>query len=264
MHIKKTDEGFETQWYVKPTYTSLILNYEAIAPVKYKEHVIKGMVHRIYNASSSWKIFHNGIEKAKLIWSKNNYPEFFTHKVVNSTLNKIINKNSKERVDDKVKNSTEEQIKHLFVIEYRGKITDDYINEVRKAGAHIKTVVTMRKTLSLLPTLKAPISKEMESNVIYKFECSRCQSTYVGKTQRHLKVRIQEHKNRKNLVLNKHVDECKSSISLENFTIIDRSNKNNNFLLTIEALHIRNGKPKLNTMMTKEEQRNKELRILYV
>ena len=34
----------------------------------------------------------------------------------------------------------------------------------------------------------------MSSNIIYKYSCSQCQSTYIGETQRHLISRICEHK----------------------------------------------------------------------
>ena len=40
---------------------------------------------------------------------------------------------------------------------------------------------------------KDKIPKSLLSGVVYKFTCSNCNVTYIGKTIRHLKVRVSEH-----------------------------------------------------------------------
>ena len=39
-------------WYSKPTDTGLVMNYHALAPVKYKKAVVIGFGHRIFRACS--------------------------------------------------------------------------------------------------------------------------------------------------------------------------------------------------------------------
>ena len=39
-------------WYFKPSDTGLIMNFHALAPVKYKRATVIGFVHRIYRACS--------------------------------------------------------------------------------------------------------------------------------------------------------------------------------------------------------------------
>ena len=40
---------------------------------------------------------------------------------------------------------------------------------------------------------KDRVPDSLRSSLVYKFTCDRCQSVYVGKTSRHLAVRISEH-----------------------------------------------------------------------
>ena len=148
-------------------------------------------------------------------------------------------------------------------IEYRGEVTDTYVRALKQSTAPIRIVLTTRKIKNCLPSLKTSIHKGMQSKIVYEFTCSRCNATYLGKTKRHLKTRIQEHKNRKHQVLYKHVNECGAEIGLEDFKIIDKTFKDNNFLLTLEAVHIVKKNPKLNTLMTSEDQRNKVLKLVF-
>ena len=41
------------------------LNFHARAPVRYKKSVVRSFVNRIYNSSSNWSHFHEGLTKAK-------------------------------------------------------------------------------------------------------------------------------------------------------------------------------------------------------
>ena len=43
---------------------------------------------------------------------------------------------------------------------------------------------------------KDRICDALQSSVVYKFKCSRCNSTYIGQTKRHLTARIAEHRGR--------------------------------------------------------------------
>ena len=99
-------------------------------------------------------------------------------------------------------------------------MTDKYIERLTNVGALIKPILTTVKTKNVLPTLKSKIPKELESKIVYHFCCSRCKSTYVGKTKRHLKTRVKEHRTQKNKVIRKHADECNSEISMDNFKIL--------------------------------------------
>ena len=103
-------------------------------------------------------------------------------------------------------------------------------------------------------SLKSHTPSFLRSSVIYKFNCSNDLSTeYIGKTIRHLKIRINEHtkpNQRQNgdSAIMRHLLECneccKSDLN-ENFNILDTGR--GDFDLKIkEALYIKYNNPNLN------------------
>ena len=125
-------------------------------------------------------------------------------------LRKRENSLAKEKITGKMlqnkkspENDTDERVKEFVHIEYRGEITDTYVRALKQSAAPIKIVLTTRKIKYCLPSLKTSIHKGMQSKIVYEFTCSRCNATYLGKTKRHLKTRIHEHKTRKHQVLYK-------------------------------------------------------------
>ena len=108
-----------------------------------------------------------------------------------------------------------------------------------------------------MPSLKMSVDKMFQSRVVYKIECSRCKACYVGQTIRHLKTRIGEHQ-RPTSPVGVHMRSCETEILSENVTILEKSNKSVDHLLTLEALWIRDLKPSINT---KDEYRSHILTI---
>ena len=77
-------------WYTKATDTGLMINFLALPPMRYKRSAISGMIHCIYRACSTWKAFHDSLEKAEVILLKNQYPEEFFEPLIKKVLNSII------------------------------------------------------------------------------------------------------------------------------------------------------------------------------
>ena len=65
MLIDNNEGRLTTQWYSKPTDTGLSLAYYACAPQRYKRNIIEATDFRINNATSTWKLFDEGLTKAK-------------------------------------------------------------------------------------------------------------------------------------------------------------------------------------------------------
>jgi len=118
--------------------------------------------------------------------------------------------------------------------------------------------MTLSKTKHLVSSLKFPILDMLQSNVVYQIICSRCQSSYVGQTSRHLQQRFREHIGSKG-ILRKHFEECDIDPS-ENLVKIIGKSKFSEKLLTLEALFIEEIKPELNT---KDEYRSRTLKLKF-
>ena len=151
--------------------------------------------------------------------------------------------------------------KHLYRVQYRGKVTDCYVKRLRAANAPIQPVITLRKLRSFLPSLKEPVPKELTNLVIYKIQCPSCPACYVGWTNRHITTRFGEHRTRKAGPVRRHFEQCvQRKADWGDIEILCKTNRCIPFLQTLEALFIRECRPSLNT---RDEYTSRELLIKF-
>ena len=97
--------------------------------------------------------------------------------------------------------------------------------------------------------VKDTVPRSLRSNVVYKFNCTECNSAYVGETSRHLSTRVREHLcTDKNSNIFKHLkssNKYKKACNDSCFTILD-SVSTYHQLKIMEALHILWERPVLN------------------
>ena len=67
--------AISTGWYRKPTDTGLVLSAMALAPRSFKRGMVLGTFHRIYNASSTWNLFHEGVNRFRETLRANGYSD---------------------------------------------------------------------------------------------------------------------------------------------------------------------------------------------
>ena len=234
--------------YRKPTYTSVILNFSAICPFKWKFGLIYCLLHRAYVICSSWRLFDKEVDFLRDMFSKNGYPE----SVFNSCLNRFLNSKFANNCSAKTK---EDGVETLFFIPYIG-LPSAILSKKLKAifkkyyGIDIRIVFTSFKVKNYF-SLKCRTPLPLMANIVYKFQCLRdADCTYIGKTMRHLATRVKEHGTSASAIFD-HLSSCKtchSTFSCNRFSIIDTGR--NNFETTIkEALHIKAHKPKLNRQL---------------
>ena len=256
MRIINKNGKLSSTWYHKPTDTGLIMNFHSLAPKRYKRTVVSGFVHRIYRACSTWIHFHNSLEKAKRVLEQNQYPPEFYGPIIHETLTAIIN--TKGPSSKEMTNTSPNIQKETFslFLQYRGKGSESYARSLHKIQAPCRIIFTMKKLKSNMPSLKPPVPKLLKSGVVYKIECPRCNSCYVGQTSRHLQTRFKEHVG--NGPVQQHFRDCDSVLSEECVSVLGATSKGEVTLLTLEALWIREVKPELNT---KDEFRSRQLTI---
>ena len=240
MRIIRNNTKLESTWYTKPTDTGLLMNFHALAPLKYKRSVVVGMIHRISRACSTQENRTESLDRARNILIRNQYPKKFVESIISNTLKRIDNP-----VEEQEKEDEEEDPKKLFV-EYRGKISDQFKHSLQKLNAPCQVIFTLKKLKNVLPSLKPAIEKSFRSCVVYKIVCSRCQSCYVGYTCRHLITRIKEHRSAKAPV-GAHMRSCDCELSIDDVEIVTSSSRSEKHLMTLEALLINQLKPELNT-----------------
>ena len=276
MRVINNNGILSSTWYHKPTDTGLIMNFHSLAPKRYKRSVVSGFVHRIYRACSTWKHFHDSLEKAKRVLEQNQYPPEFYGPIIHETLTTIVSRSndsdsedqcsdSEDQCSDSEEESSQQEMdtkpkdmrkSFSLFLNYRGKVSESYARALHKINAPCRIIFTLRKLKTILPSLKPPVQKLFKSGVVYKIECSRCNSCYVGQTSRHLQTRFKEHLS--SGPVQQHFEDCDMDLSEEHISILGTTSKGEITLLTLEALWIRDVKPQLNT---KDEFRSRALTI---
>ena len=142
-----------------------------------------------------------------------------------------------------------------LILQYRGTISDKFSYRLRRI-LRVPIVFTTRKLRAAMPSLKSPVPKELNSHVVYQLFCPSCDASYVGQTIRHLSTRLNEHR-RPTSPVGEHLQYCHGASEIMNYRILSKCT-NSSKLLTMEALHIAQKKPGLNT---REEYRHRELTI---
>jgi hypothetical protein len=231
--ITRGSSSYETDYYVKPTDTGLILNYNAVCPLKYKISLIKGMVHRIFSLVSDQFHFQKALCSVKEKLFRNQYPMSFINPIINDTVKSISNKTVNEYSNDSL---------HQFFIEYRGAQTSNLFQSLRKyipESAKVNYIYQLRKLRSFW-SIKSILPVEVKSGVVYKFECGGCSATYIGKSDTQLSRRISRH--RYNGSISEHKQECNTYEPT--FQILANAHK---FKLSIaEGIYISKLRPSLN------------------
>ena len=182
-------------WYQKPSDTGTILNYRSCAPLQHKKSIIQGTIHRLFRATSKWEAFHEALTKNEEICVRNQYPRHWLGNIVKDTINQLRMKAQRNGhsyntgVAVKQQENTEKQ---LFVLQYRGNISNEIVKKLHKIHP-VQTIFTTRKLKSCLPSLESSFDKDLKSHVVSELICSGCKFIYVGQTCRHITTRVAEH-----------------------------------------------------------------------
>ena len=172
----------------------------------------------------------------------------FTNQIIAETINKIkAEQRNIQQQEECPKNTNSSKSKYLIRIQYRGVPTREFVYKLKKINVPAIAVITMRKLKTMLPSLKPNVEKSVKSKVIYKITCPGCGACYVGQTSRHCVTHFSEHKTQKKRATRKHYDNCKvSPPNMSQLQVLDSTNRSQVFLETLEALYIREIKPKIN------------------
>ena len=252
--ISRSENGFKTSVYHKPTFSGVYSNFNSFIYNEYKIGLVFTMLFRTFSIVSDFSRFHTEIIHLKEIVRKNAFPI----KLVDNCIKNFLNKNF---LNTPVTLTVKK--KELFIVlPYLGNLSlalrTRLQNSINKNLPFCKIKVIFKSTtrLSNFFCFKDKVPFNLCSNVVYKFSCGRCSATYYGETCRHLNVGVGEHsgispltrknsKARKTTAVKDHMLFCDHVVSLDDFKILTSSNSE--FHLKIkESLLISRDKPELN------------------
>ena len=240
---------FLSQVYRKPTYTGLLLNYEAFCPYKWKVGLLQCMLHRAYSVCSNWTVFSNEMDKLKDIFKSNGYPDHVIHSSISRFLGRKFSGNSNLLAKD-------DNVETIFTIPYLGMPSVIYANKIKKVfrtfyNIEVKPVFTSFKVKNYF-SLKSRTPFPLVSKVVYQFNCLRdANISYVGKTKLHLATRVDEHVNNPSAIKEhlRSCSQCKSNFSIQYFKIVDKANSDFECCIK-EAIHLKCLTPSLNSQLS--------------
>jgi len=99
----------------KPTDTGLLLHFDGHVDHRYKKGLVKTMINRAYNVSSTWKTFIDECESLKLTFANLRYPS----KLMDATINKFISSHVTKEID-----ATDERSDNLPKVLFSLPLTD--------------------------------------------------------------------------------------------------------------------------------------------
>ena len=89
--INKTDRGFTSSVYRKPTFTGLTMNFNSFTPFLYKINLIRTLIHRAYNICSSYFQLHEEFKFMTKFLTDNGFKITVIEKHIKNFLNSQYN-----------------------------------------------------------------------------------------------------------------------------------------------------------------------------
>ena len=175
----------------KPTFTGLGLNFFSFIPYIYKINSIMTLLQRAYNVSSNYTLFNAEIERLKDYFVSNKFPLHVFERTVSRFLDKLFSK--------AIPVSGVPKKRVYMKIPFYGPVSYKTRNELRRilgtAFFHVdfRIILTSSFTIGSFFKTKDRIPSDVQSFVVYNYQCSSCNARYIGSTCRSFKSRRLEH-----------------------------------------------------------------------
>ena len=231
--VSRSCGHFDTSIYRKSTFSGVYLHFCSFMPLEYKFGLIRTLLHRCFALVSSYEIFHLEVNKLRNIIECNGYSSNIIDKCINKFLmNKFTSKPQIHQCKRKEITLTIPFLGTASLV-----LRSNLMKMLPKSFPYCKLRVVFKSSnrLSNYFNFKDKIPKSLLSGVVYRYQCDRCNSVYIGKTKRYWEKRLQEHlsisaltgKEMKTFQTWPPMEHCQSSnckgeISRDNFTIIGR------------------------------------------
>ena len=206
--------------YRKTTHTGQYTNYDSYAPWHHKTAWIRSSLSRAHKLCTG-QYLKTEINCIKQFMSWNGFPL----KASNMLLNKFKNK------QNRIPNEDDDKLDKIWIrLPYLGKAGEEMLSRClkkvrRNLNKPVKFITLWQyKKISYFISTKDKTPKEYVSSIVYHFKCPGCNSGYIGKTERCLITRLNEHATSSNSVIHEHINTCegfKHIVDLQNIDLND-------------------------------------------
>ena len=183
--VEKSNEGFLTSVFRKPTFTGQYFRWDPFGPTKRKTNLIETLVHRALMICSKSKLQHE-LENISSILQNNGYPESIIQSIISKKI-ALFNRKPKEGP---------QKCPVYLKLPWIGKISLNFEKQTKIAINRCYQAVEPRiifTTRKILPAIHKDVLPSLQqSMVVYQYVC-RCDCRYVGRTSQRLQDRINQH-----------------------------------------------------------------------
>ena len=256
VEIKIQGESVDTWVFRKKTDTGVLLNFNAMVPNVWKVGLIRCMLNTGKQICSSEELFKNEVRKLRAVFTSNGYPKVFFDQAYDKFISSLTRDGTTDSDLDTV-NDNEKEKRYIFGIPFVGTPSREYKKKIKELiknhlGVGIFTYSSSCKVVSFF-SLKSKTPFPLKARVLYKFQClSDSDTTYIGKTERHIATRAKEHLTPKRVnpsAVTSHIFKCATCktgpLSVDNFSIVKQC-RNDYRCKISEALVIKKCNPVLN------------------
>lgn len=254
INVLKENNSFQTSVYRKKTFTGLGMKFDSFIPQIFKTNLLSCLVTRAFKICSTIEAFNIELNYLKSYFLKNSFPQYIIEKTFKKTLENLYN--------SKLNRLTVPCKPIYFNIPYLGSQSIILKRKLKKLVTkfypqlNCQVYFKNNNTIQNYFPYKDKLPPSLVSNIIYKYTCRECSATYIGQTQKQLKVRVCQHKgisyrnphtilsaDNNSAILN-HSLELSHEILAENFKILSSALPCDLHILESIFIHIQ--KPSLN------------------
>ncbi|BHF67700.1 hypothetical protein SprV_0301072800 [Sparganum proliferum] len=177
-----SDGNLATSVHRKDSSAEIILNYGSNHPAAHKKSCVRTLFHRAFRYCSSQYLLKRELAYLYQLFRSNGYPISFVKNCLR-----------RQRQPQDQSSSGEVAQRKYYSLPYMRGISEAVARQLNR----FDICIAHKPASSLLAALsraKDPISKEQQSNVIYRIPCANCRCVYIDHTGRQLGTRINEHK----------------------------------------------------------------------
>ena len=262
--VQQNDGQFTTSVYVKATNTGRCLNARGECPEAFKKSVVSAYINRAFSHCTSWRAVNQELDRVRQLLTNNGYEDQIIENAIKKKMDDF------HRLAPKIK---EEDLTLYYQLNYgtafkdecrtlRGIIQRGVTPKAPYQNVNLRIYSKPNLVASLvMKNSTAPdVSKEMWTNVVYKFTCAEemCKSpskTYIGHTTTTIRRRMLAHRNQG--AIHQHfVDYHDKKPSLQelinNTQIVHRESRINRLMIA-EAVSIAKQNPTLNVQQESDQ-----------
>ena len=231
----RQDGRIKVDVFRKKTHTDKYLNFTSNHPPQHKRSVVNTLLDRADKIPSTNRGKRKERKHVINVLKDNGYPLEFIRSCENKRRrqNKKLSSQNNENVTQNIAGPS-----NHIVIPYIKGVSEKISRILQRENIRV-SFQPVRTLQQEFPKPKDKLDSNNTRNIVYRINCSACDFSYYGQTNRALKIRIKEHERAvqhrdKNSKIAQHVEKCDHRMDFENVRIVSRV-KNYRERLFLEA-----------------------------